>query len=107
MELVIKLNDETYKEVMDRTEFDTLVLGIKLIEAVQNGTPLPKGHGRLIDADSIYQIVKPIEPSDAEWGMTAETAIRLIHDAFNKASTIVEADKENKDDKQKKNISSM
>lgn len=38
-ELVIKLNDETYKEVIDRTEFDTLNLGIKLIEAVQNGIP--------------------------------------------------------------------
>lgn len=40
MELVIKLDDETYKEVMERTEFDTLSLGVKLIEAVQNGTPL-------------------------------------------------------------------
>lgn len=50
MELVIKLDDETYKEVMDRTEFDTLNLGIKLIEAVQNGTQL-KRHGRLIDAE--------------------------------------------------------
>lgn len=40
MKLVIKLDDETYKEVMDRTEFDTLSLGIKLIEVIQNGTPL-------------------------------------------------------------------
>ena len=40
MKLVIKLDDKTYKEVMDRTEFDTLSLGIKLIEAVQNSTPL-------------------------------------------------------------------
>lgn len=38
-EVIIKLNDETYEEVMNRTEFDTLTLGIKLIEAVQNGTP--------------------------------------------------------------------
>ena len=38
--VIIKLDDETYKEVMNRTEFDTLVLGIKLIEAVQNGTSL-------------------------------------------------------------------
>ena len=40
IELVIKIDDETYKEVMDRTEFDTLSLGIKLIETVQNGIPL-------------------------------------------------------------------
>ena len=44
MKLIIKLDDETYKDVMDRTEFDTLVLGIKLIEAVQNGTPLKFGN---------------------------------------------------------------
>ena len=55
---------------------------------------LPKGHGRLIDADSIYQIVKPIVSSDTEWVMTAETAKRLIKDAFDKSPTIIEADKE-------------
>jgi len=54
-ELVIKLNDETYKEVIDRTEFDTLVLGIKLIEAVQNGTVLPKEHGDLIDSNILCE----------------------------------------------------
>lgn len=57
-ELVIRIDDETYKAVMERTEFDTLSLGIKLIEAVQNGTPLPKEHGRLKDED---EIVKAIE----------------------------------------------
>ena len=55
MKIVIELNDETYKEVIDRTEYDTLSLGIKLIEAVQNGTPLPKNHGRLIDADVLVE----------------------------------------------------
>ena len=40
IELVIKIDDETYKQAINRTEFDTLSLGIKLIEAVQNGTPL-------------------------------------------------------------------
>lgn len=64
-----------------------------LEKVVKNGTPLPKRHGRLIDADSIYQIVKPIEQSDSEWGMTAETAKQLIHDVFNKAPTIIGADR--------------
>ena len=63
-----------------------------LIRAVYFGTPLPKGHDRLIEANSVDKIVKPIEPSDAGWGMSAETAIRLIHDAFDKAPTIIEAD---------------
>lgn len=53
MELVIKLDDETYKQAINRTEFDTLSLGIKVIEAVQNGRPLPKGHGDLIDTEKL------------------------------------------------------
>lgn len=40
MKTLIDISDETYKEVMDRTEFDTLTLGIKLIEIVQNSTPI-------------------------------------------------------------------
>lgn len=55
-ELVIKIDDETYKETINRTENDTLSLGIKLIEAVQNGTLLPKGHGRLIDENDVMKI---------------------------------------------------
>ena len=65
-----------------------------ILNAIRLGIPLPKNHGRLIDADSINQILRPIEPNDTKWGMTAETAKMLIHDAFNKAPTIIEADKE-------------
>ena len=65
-----------------------------MAEVINNGTPLPKGHGRLIDANSIYQIVRPVEETDDSWGMTAETAIRLIHEAFDRAPTIIEAESE-------------
>jgi hypothetical protein len=40
VKLIVDISDETYKEAMDRTEFDTLTLGIKLIEVVQNSTPI-------------------------------------------------------------------
>lgn len=91
MKVVIDI-DENYYEIL---KHDVKVNHMDYIPCVliANGTPLPKGHGRLIDADSIYQIVRPIGQSDAEWGMTAETAIRLIYDTFNKAPTIIEADK--------------
>lgn len=88
MKLVIKLDDETYKEVMDRTEFDTLVLGIKLIEAVQNATPLPKGHGRLLDEDMLLSMLvygKHID--DCKCGEIAEVCNKAV---------VIEADKENK-----------
>lgn len=62
MELVIKLDDETYKQAINRTEFDTLSLGLEVIEAVQNGTPLPKGHGDLIDRDALIYNADYYEP---------------------------------------------
>lgn len=88
MELVIKLDDETYKEVMDRTEFDTLSLGIKLIEAVQNGTVLPKGHGDLIDRRELKKEVY----TTTEWNGDIH---RIIYEAsVDDAKPVVEADKE-------------
>ena len=95
IELVIKIPSEVYENIKSATADDndisSLVLGI------HEATPLPKGHDRLIEANSVDKIVKSIEPSDAEWGMTAETAIRLIHDAFDRAPTIIEADKESEE----------
>ena len=53
MEIVIKISDEIYKKYMDDRTHVTDVL-----HAVRHGTLLPKGHGRLIDADAMqkYQI---------------------------------------------------
>ena len=90
MEIVIKLDDETYKEVMDRTEFDTLSLGIKLIEAVQNGTPL-KRHGRVGDLDALEKEMQSYLDDCAKTSkytrLGFETAIAVVEDA----DTIIEA----------------
>jgi len=83
VELVVKLDDETYKEVMDRTEFDTLSLGIKVIEVVQNGTVLPKEHGRLIDADALI--------NKCAYDLDNNFVIDLID--IKEAQIIIEADK--------------
>ena len=55
MQIVIDIPDNEYKQICElrlhnRTFYD---------DAIRNGTPLPKGHGRLIDADklkSMYSI---------------------------------------------------
>lgn len=93
MQIVIELSDRDYEMIKNGygMNIDTMYT------AIQNGTPLPKGHGRLIDADSIDQIIKPLEASDFEWGMTAETAKRLMHEAFNRCPTIIEADRSEDD----------
>ena len=52
-----------------------------ILDAVRNGTPLPKGHGRLIDADAI-----DTRFSDPE-----------VVETLEEAPTIIPADKEGKE----------
>ena len=59
----------------------------ELQEAVANGTPLPKGHGRLIDADAVKGKY-PLMEND--FGMTFNEG---IHRAIDSMQTIIEADK--------------
>lgn len=97
MELVIKLNDKTYKQAINRTEFDTLSLGIKLIEAVQNGIQLPKGHGDLIDKDKlVYDCSLGGGGCDRICRCDGCSYNIIKENDINKAPIIVEADKENK-----------
>lgn len=93
MQIVIDIPEEIYNSACATNNIWDMRMAGFVCSAIANGTQLPKGHGRLIDVNSVYQIVRPIETSDAEWGMTAETAKQIIHDVFKKAPTIIEADK--------------
>jgi hypothetical protein len=75
MQVVINIGDNFYKRAMvyKSEQFpDNDDLLSALITAVNNGVPLPKGHGRLIDADEIN--LKDISPVDgfSVYGATAE-----------------------------------
>ena len=53
MQIVIEIREEDYKRVKTRLDTISLSTAKELYAAVFNGTPLPKGHGRLIDADEL------------------------------------------------------
>ena len=93
MQIVIDISDNVFKKLVAGKIQYGGITARNIFNLVKEGTLLPKGHGRLIDTNSIYQIVRPIEETDNSWGITGETAIRLIHEAFNRAPTILEADK--------------
>ena len=89
MEIVIKIDDERYKDIqriaevqLDRGRFQTAE------QVIANGIPLPKGHGRLIDADAL---IDTLGCSDRDIYVKA-----CIEED---APTIIEADKESEDDK--------
>ena len=99
MKLIIDIDEEVYKEYMNlATGRIPTYKACDIAYVLRNGTPLPKGHGRLIDADSVNNIVLPIESSDCEWAVTGETVKKLIYAVFNKADTIIEADTERRKD---------
>ena len=91
MQVVIDISDEDYKRIKDMPDaFNSLTS--RVYKSIKNGTPLPKGHGRLIDADKLlkdaridiwtdYGFESKISPIDVE-----------------SAPTIIEADTESEDE---------
>ena len=71
MELVIKIPEEYYKALRkipeEKSTTDMLI--------IRNGIPLPKDHGRLIDADALENYIK--EDAD-EWD---KYALAYVEDA--------------------------
>ena len=53
MQIVIKISKEDYERLKEYEKAPFNSLTSRVYEAIANGTPLPKGHGRLIDADDI------------------------------------------------------
>ena len=82
MQIVIDISDEQYKKAIEFGHLD--MCGIELAEAVLNGTPLPKGHGRLIDGDALGE----------ELHRYTEAPYQYALKVFNDAPTIIESDKE-------------
>lgn len=89
-ELVIKIDEEQYEFIKQSMTMDKVkdyhALLYNICERIKNGTPLPKGHGRLIDADRLKtHFVGTEQGTDLE--VYLETTII-------DAPTIIEADKE-------------
>jgi len=83
MKIVIDIPEEMYINAKK----DTLCGTDILVSAIKNGTPLPKGHGRLIDADELGDICDWYHTDDdGSWCYKCKD--------IDNAPTIIEADKE-------------
>ena len=87
VELVIKIDEKLYKDIYSDAEImiyggmrSGKTLLVTLLRVIRNGTPLPKGHGRLIDADAY----------STAWFNSRQFEPMLLLDF---APTIIEADK--------------
>ena len=75
MKLIIEIPEQMYLNA----KADTLCGADILVRAIKNGTPLPKGHGRLIDGDALWK----------KWVFDA-----IGKQEIDDAPTIIEADTE-------------
>ena len=93
MELVINVSEEDYKTLMNMNDdrLPSIIARKHLYNALANGTPLPKGHGRLIDADALKETF--IEPNTYLKGNEKGFWCFMGKEIKN-APTIIEADRE-------------
>lgn len=84
---MIKIPEEMYKWVNDANKtFNDYGIS-DFVDLIKNGTPLPKGHGRIADIDEAIKCIEDVKGEDAIW------AINLIEWACSKR-TIIETDKD-------------
>ncbi|MBO4863835.1 MAG: hypothetical protein J5517_05695 [Eubacterium sp.] len=81
MQIVIEISEEIYQQVLS-DNFSGNILNF--IKAVKNGIPLPKGHGRLIDADVLQ--------AEMEKDVRRAMSFVDLKDFVWLAPTIIEAD---------------
>ena len=97
MKLIIEIDKTDFKQIK---AFDKGVtayqLTLRLYDAVYNGTPLPKGHGRLIDADELCNaLLTKWETADKEKEvMICAVMADIVTPIVVGQDTIIEADSE-------------
>lgn len=94
MELVIKIPQKVYKAIRDKNVLGCYIDDIKNI--IRNGTPLPKGHGRLIDVGQCDKKLFYEQCGGEDSLITAKSAFDMLMSL----PTIVEANKKESEDKE-------
>lgn len=95
IELVIKIPEEEYRwiKTSDKTVFADVASKECMLHAIKNGTPLPKGHGDLIDKDRLLdeleKAVKSVDDTNKHL-LFWDRAVAHVH----LSKPIIEADKE-------------
>ena len=76
MKIVIDIPEDEYDAIMGNISNKFSVYD--LIASIKCGTPLPKQHGRLIDADKLCDSFEPSDFDDEPWD-NVDNACRIIH----------------------------
>lgn len=96
MQIVIEIDEEDKQYLDDCLKgkglafLDNAQLIKRILWSVFHGTPLPKGHGRLIDADEVEKLEERLCATEC-------ACCRLDGCFYDDAETIIEADRSEKE----------
>lgn len=90
IELIIKISEDSWKATCNGYMLPSDVENV--VQGIKNGTPLPKGHGRLIDADKTALLSELF--CYTKYTGIDEAPYEDATNALDFAPTIIEADKE-------------
>lgn len=115
MKLVIDIPEEEYNKIEPLLNGETIkggFNGFRALEIIKNGIPLPKGHGRLIDADAFITKMEDASKRHKYKKLLIDDCLTvddvfgaIIESLQNKGlangdtPTIIDADKEESEDK--------
>lgn len=94
IEVVIKLDEDRYKSICDGVEAGKRVNVSSLYahKIIANGTPLPQGHGKLVDVNEVAEYLDNIQLELDGWGETdGAMEIAKARMGLDTVSTIIEA----------------
>ena len=100
MKLLIEMPDSEYNDLkglyllgLETPAYKTFIEKT-CVEAIANGTPLPKGHGRLIAEPTETDISKTVGGNN-DFAECIRDSVKAV---FDNTTTIIEADKESDND---------
>ena len=105
MKIVIEIDENLYTRLFDNG-VDNYDDAVDMAKAIRKGTPLPKGHGDLIDRSKICKAIPAEEDNCTGFGMTYDEmdayndGIDEMYEKLQRVKPIIEADKENTDEEE-------
>lgn len=94
----MKLTIDIPEQIYLNAKTDMLCGTDVIVNAIKNGTPLPKGHTELVDrqiiADYVHSHIQEINTGYGDLNQHTNRILRMIEDYIDNVPTIIEADKE-------------
>ena len=101
MQILIDIPEEEYEFIIKHPEKNLmgwLDTRKALLNAVIHGTPLPKGHGRLIDeqiiSDYVNSHIQELNTGYGDLNSHTNRILRMIEDYIDNMPTVIPSDKE-------------